>query len=171
MQIWSRVKKASFKNCSNNRNGKISYFHRCHKNCLNNWHRVHSGKGNYLIQLMNQNCSEYGNWNKSIKNTLEKHEFGYVWIGKQIGIDHFSVDLPKIIMRLNHILLGEGSKYAPSCSFSTILKRLKLKLSDKPTPLRHIFQVKPVRYSLSCCHGNKITKGTLQDLAPKKSEK
>ena len=32
-------------------------------------------------------------------------------------------------------------------------------------------QVKPVRYILSCCHGNKITKGTSQNLAPKKSDK
>ena len=70
------------------------------KNCLNNWHSIQSGKGNYLMQLMNQNCSEYGNWNKSIKNILEKHRFGYVWVGKDINTDHFSVDLPKIILRL-----------------------------------------------------------------------
>ena len=38
-------------------------------------------------------------------------------------------------------------------------------------PLRHLLQVKPVRYILSCCHGNKITKGTSQNFAPKKSEK
>ena len=49
---------------------------------------------------------------------------------------------------------------------------IKLKLSDfKDTPLRHILQVKPVRYNLSCYHGNKITEGALQDLAPKKSGK
>ena len=36
---------------------------------------------------------------------------------------------------------------------------------------RHILQVKTVRYVLSCCHGNKITEGTSQDLAPQKSEK
>ena len=49
---------------------------------------------------------------------------------------------------------------------------IKLKLSDfKDTPLRHLLQVKPVRNILSCCHGNKITKGTSQNLAPKKSEK
>ena len=49
---------------------------------------------------------------------------------------------------------------------------IKLKLSDfKDTPLTHLFQVKPVRYILSCCHGNKITKGTSQNLAPKISEK
>ena len=49
---------------------------------------------------------------------------------------------------------------------------IKLKLPDfKDTPLRHIFQVKPARYILTCYHGNKITKGTLQNLAPKKSEK
>ena len=49
---------------------------------------------------------------------------------------------------------------------------MKLKLSDfKDTPLRHFLQVKPVRYILSCCHGNKITNGTSQNLAPKKSEK
>ena len=46
------------------------------------------------------------------------------------------------------------------------------KLSDfNDTLLRHILPVKPVRYISSCCHGNKITEGTLQDLAPKKSEK
>ena len=49
---------------------------------------------------------------------------------------------------------------------------IKLKLSDfKDTPLRHLLQVKPVRYILSCCHGNKITNGTSQNLAPKKNEK
>ena len=49
---------------------------------------------------------------------------------------------------------------------------ITLKLSDfKDTLLRHSLQVKPVRSILSCCHGNKITEGTLQDLAPKKSEK
>ena len=49
---------------------------------------------------------------------------------------------------------------------------IKLKLSDfKGTPLRHILQVKPVRYILSCCHGNNITEGTSQDLALKKNEK
>ena len=49
---------------------------------------------------------------------------------------------------------------------------IKLKLFDfKYTLLRHILQVKPVRYVLSCCHGNKITEGTSQYLAPKKSEK
>ena len=32
-------------------------------------------------------------------------------------------------------------------------------------------QVKSVRYILSCCHENKITKGTSQNFAPKKSEK
>ena len=32
---------------------------------------------------------------------------------------------------------------------------INLKLSDfKDTPLRHFLQVKPVRYILSCCHGN-----------------
>ena len=49
---------------------------------------------------------------------------------------------------------------------------IKLKLSDfKDTPLRHILHIKPVRYILSCYYGNKITEGTLQDLAPKESEK
>ena len=48
---------------------------------------------------------------------------------------------------------------------------IKLKLSDfKVTLLRHVLQFKPVRYFLSCCHGNKITKGTSQNLSPKKSE-
>ena len=49
---------------------------------------------------------------------------------------------------------------------------IKLKLSDfKDTPLRHILQVKPVRRIFSCWHGNKITEGTSQDLAARKSEK
>ena len=49
---------------------------------------------------------------------------------------------------------------------------IKLKLSDfKDTLMRHILQVKSVPYVLSCCHGNKITEGTSQDLAPLKSEK
>ena len=48
---------------------------------------------------------------------------------------------------------------------------IKPKLSDfKDKPLGHILQIKPVRYIFSCCHGNKITEGTLQGLAPKKSE-
>ena len=69
----------------------------------------------------------------------------------------------------------DEAKYTPSCFSSTILKRLKvssLKLFDfKDTPLRHFLQLKLVRYILSCCHGNKITKGTPQNLAPKKSER
>ena len=49
---------------------------------------------------------------------------------------------------------------------------IKLKLSGfKDTRLRHLLQVKPVRHILSCCHDNKITKGTLQTLALKKNEK
>ena len=49
---------------------------------------------------------------------------------------------------------------------------IKLKLSDfKDTLLRDILQVKSVRHVLSCCHGNKITEDTSQDLAPKKSQK
>ena len=43
---------------------------------------------------------------------------------------------------------------------------IELKLSDfEDTSLRHILQVKPVRYILRCYHGNRITKGTLQNLA------
>ena len=49
---------------------------------------------------------------------------------------------------------------------------IKMKLSYfKNTPFRHILQVKTVSYILNCCHGNKITKDTSQNLAPKKSEK
>ena len=67
-----------------------------------------------------------------------------------------------------------GGEYAPLLFFLHYPKTaegIKLKLSDfKDTPLRHFLQVKPVRYILSCWHGNKITKGTSQNLAPKKSE-
>ena len=46
------------------------------------------------------------------------------------------------------------------------------KLSDfKDISSRHILQVKRVHYILSCCHGNKVTKGTSQNLASKKNEK
>ena len=65
-----------------------------------------------------------------------------------------------------------GAKYAPLLFFlhhPKTAQLIKLKLSDfKDAPLRHILQVKPVRYILSCCHGNKITES---NLAPKKSEK
>ena len=87
--------------------GRYSIFIDATKNCLNIWHRIQSGKGNYryLMQLMNENCSEYGNWNKSIKNVLEKHGFGYVCVGKGINTDHFSLDLQKIIMRLKDCVI------------------------------------------------------------------
>ena len=75
---------------------------------------------------------------------------------------------------LNPILPGWGG-YAPLLFFLHHPKTgqgIKLKLSDfKDTPLRHLLQVKLVCYILSCCHGNKITKGTSQNFSPKKSEK
>ena len=71
--------------------------------------------------------------------------------------------------------LGGGGGYRPPPVFlhhPKMAQGIKLKLSDlKDTPSGHIWQVKPVRYILSCCHGSKITEGTSQDLAPKKSEK
>ena len=70
---------------------------------------------------------------------------------------------------------GGGGKIRPLLFFlhhPKTAEGIKQKLSDfKDTPLRHILQVKPVRSVLSCCHGNKIKEGTLQDLAPRKSEK
>ena len=70
---------------------------------------------------------------------------------------------------------GGGAKYAPLLFFlhhPKTAQGIKLKLSYfKDTPLRQFLQVKPVRYILSCCHGSKITKGTSQNLARKKSEK
>ena len=48
---------------------------------------------------------------------------------------------------------------------------INLKLSDfKDTLLRHILKVIPVHHSLSCYHGNRITKGTSKNLARKESE-
>ena len=35
--------------------GRYPIFMDAIKNCLNNWHTIQSGKGNYLIQLINQN--------------------------------------------------------------------------------------------------------------------
>ena len=78
---------------------------------------------------------------------------------------------------LNPILPGGGGggKIRPLLFFlhhPKTAQGIKLKLSDfQDTPIRHILQVKPVRYICSCCHGNKISKGTSQNLAPKKSER
>ena len=73
---------------------------------------------------------------------------------------------------VNPILPGGGAKCAPLLFFlhhPKTARGIKLKLSDlKDIPLRHFFQVKPVCYILSCCHGNKITKGTWQNLAQRK---
>ena len=77
-------------------------------------------------------------------------------------------------LTLSNLGGGGGQNTPPSC-FAPPPKTgqgIKLKLSDfKDTPLRHLLQVKPVRHILSCCYGNKITKGTWQNFAPKKSEK
>ena len=80
----------------------------------------------------------------------------------------------KLSFHFNPILPWGWGKYASLLLFlhPKTAQGIKLKLSDfKDTPLRHILQVKPVRYILSSCHGNKITDGTSQDLASKKSEK
>ena len=78
------------------------------------------------------------------------------------------------IKYVNPILPGRGQNM-PLLFFlhhPKTAQGIKLKLSDfKDIPLRHFLQVKPVRYILSCCHGNKITKGTWQNLTPKRSEK
>ena len=70
-------------------------------------------------------------------------------------------DVTSRLLLLQYLTLsypgGGGAKYAINLKFSEF----------KDTLLRPILQVKPVR----CCHGNKITEGTSQDLAPKKSEK
>ena len=80
----------------------------------------------------------------------------------------------KQLQTLNPILPGGGG-IRPLLFFPHHPKTaqgIKLKLSYfKDTPLRHFLHVKPVRYILCCCHGNKITKGTSQNLAKKKSEK
>ena len=87
----------------------------------------------------------------------------------------FSYNFPYTIMSdiLYYAILPV--EYAPLLFFlhhPTTAQGIKLKLSDfKDTPLKHILQVKPVHYILSCYHGNKITEGTSQDLAPKESEK
>ena len=77
---------------------------------------------------------------------------------------------------ISPILPGGGRQNTPSLLFffhhPKTAQGIKLKLSNfKDKPLRHILQVKPVHYILSCCHGNKITKGISQNLALKKSAK
>ena len=80
----------------------------------------------------------------------------------------------KLNWKRTHLTLGGGGKIRPLLFFlhhPKTAQGIMLKLSDfKDTPLRHILQVKPVPYILSCCHGNKITKGASQNLAPKKIE-
>ena len=65
--------------------------------------------------------------------------------------------------RVNPILPWGGGKIRPLLFFlhhPKTAKGINLKLSDfRDTHLRHLVQVKPVRYILSCSHGNKITKG------------
>ena len=81
----------------------------------------------------------------------------------------------KILIQIFNPILPGGLNTSPLLFFlhhPKTAQDIKLTLSDfKDTPLRHFLQVKPVRYILSCCHGNKITKGTSQNLAIKKSEK
>ena len=84
--------------------------------------------------------------------------------------------LPFFLFLTTLTLSYQRGKYTPPLLFflhhPKTAQDIKLKLSDfKNTPLRHILQVRPIRYILSCCHGNKITDGTSEDLAPKKSEK
>ena len=65
-------------------------------------------------------------------------------------------------------LEGGGADSAPLMFFFHHLETaeaMKLKLSDfKDVCVRHILQVIPGCYILKCYHGNKITKGTLQNL-------
>ena len=95
-------------------------------------------------------------------------------IMKKIAKRHWNSDDQLLILTLSY--LGGGGRQNTSLLFflhhPKTAQGIKLKLSDfNDTLLRYFFQVKPVRYILSCCHGSKITKGTSQNLAPKKSEK
>ena len=69
----------------------------------------------------------------------------------------------------NPTLPGEGVDSAPLMFFfhhPQTPQAIKLALFDfKDTSLRHILQVIPVRCILRYYYGNKITKGTLQNLA------
>ena len=82
--------------------------------------------------------------------------------------------MQKESLTLSYLGRGGGGNTPPPV-FPPHLKTvqvIKLKPSDfKDKPMRHILQVKPVCYILSCYHGDKITDDTSQDLAPKKSEK
>ena len=86
-----------------------------------------------------------------------------------------AANTPFLVAILTLSYRGGGGQNTPPPVFLHHCKTalgIKLKLFDfKDTPLRHFMQVKLVRYILSCCHGNKITKGTLQNVASKKSEK
>ena len=133
--------------------GRYPIFKDAIKNCLNNWRRIQSGEGNYLMQLMNQNCSEYGNWSKSIENILEKHGFRYVWVGKDINTDHFSVDLPKIIMRLKDCVIQ---------TYFSILKRQ----NKMRTYAKHNFEMESYITKLSFSARQKLSKLRLSDHSP-----
>ena len=76
---------------------------------------------------------------------------------------------PKNILTLSYRGRGGGRFRAPLMFFfrhPETPQAIKLKLSDfKDTSLRNILQVIPVCYVLRCYQGNKITKGTLGNLA------
>ena len=63
--------------------------------------------------------------------------------------------------RIKNNRIRRGVKYASPRVWSVFKSPGKI-------GLRHILQVKHI---LGCCHGNKITEGASQGLAPKKSEK
>ena len=77
------------------------------------------------------------------------------------------VILTKAQLRFIPILPGGEGGFRPLMFFfhhPETTQAMKLKLSDfKDTCLRHILQVIPGCYILRCYHGNKITKGTLQN--------
>ena len=110
--------------------------------------------------ISNSNCAGSQLWNSQTGFKLKKKHHSS-W---SIVCQNLTLSYP-----------GGGVKYAPLLFFlhhPKTAQGIKLKLSDfKDTLLRHTLQVKPVRYVLSRCHGNNITEGTSQDLAPQKSEK
>ena len=73
------------------------------------------------------------------------------------------------ILKILPLIGGGGGRITPPDAFfhhPETPQAIKLKLSDlKRTSLRHILRVILVPYILSCYHGNKIIKGTSQNLA------
>lgn len=73
------------------------------KNCIKNWSRIHAGEACNMIQLVQKQFSQSNEsiWTNSIKETLFKNGFGYIFCDKEtLTKKEIDMKIPKIILRL-----------------------------------------------------------------------